>query len=380
MRLAPVGGSLVAVTPGVPHQPTTIEVIYPAHRGAIGMRGNHAPLSWDTTTAPTHSEGDRHVFVLDITEGETFDLKLVRGDEEWAHGRNYSVHAGDHLHLTPAFDRTECELLPRATLEHSGSTLTYQVLLPPSYGEQETKRYPVIYAQDGQALWTHSPDPYGVWRLEETLDHLLELAVVQELIVVAIDTSEDRLARLSPVPDPELGGGDGAAHLDAIVNGLKPRIDAELRTRASAECTCAMGSSMGGLFSFYAAWTRPDVFGKAICLSSSFWWANRHMIRSIKTAPVPRPVIYLDSGAALNPQEPAASAHDGFQHTRAMHRALDRVGYTPAELHKLTFPGQSHNAESWAARIALPLQLLFPAAVNGEPLARPALLETDAAA
>lgn len=355
-------------------RPTTIEVTYPPHRGAIGMRGNHAPLSWEHTTSPTFSEGDRHVFVLDIPEGETFDLKLVRGEEEWAQGRNYSVHAGDHLLLTPAFDRRTCELCPPATLVHGDTTLTYQVLLPPSYGEQESKRYPVLYAQDGQALWSHSPDPFGVWHLEETLDHLLDLAVIQEIIVVAIDTSQDRLARLSPVEDPEYGGGEGAAHLEAIVNGLKPHIDRELRTRTDRECTAAMGSSMGGLFSFYAAWTRPDVFGKAICLSSSFWWANRYMVRAVTEAPDPRPVIYLDSGAALNPDEPNPSAHDGFSHTRAMHRALERVGYTPSGLHRLTFPGQAHNASSWAARVALPLQLLFPAAVTGEALHEPATI------
>ena len=337
---------------------TRVEVIYPRHRGAIGMRGSHAPLSWDDTLAPQRSDGDRHVFELDIDEGVMLDLKLVRGEDDWAQGRNYSVHAGDHLLLEPAFDRTTCELRPPETLGELG----YQVLLPPSYGEQDSRRYPVIYAQDGQALWVSSPDPFGVWRLDETLDHLFDLAVIQELIVVAIDTSQHRLDRLGPVPDPEYGGGHAGAHLAAIVDTLKPHIDRTLRTSPGRDDTALMGSSMGGLFSFYAAWTRPDVFGKAICLSSSFWWAQRYMIRAVTEAPTPRPILYLDSGAALNPDEPNASAHDGFHHTRAMHRALGRAGYTAADLHRLTFPGQSHNAEAWATRVALPLQLLFPAA------------------
>ena len=76
-------------------------------------------------------------------------------------------------------------------------------------------------------------------------------------------------------PDSKYGGGRAAEHLEAITSVLKPRIDAELRTRVGREDTALIGSSLGGLFSFYAAWTRPDVFGKAICLSSSFWWANR---------------------------------------------------------------------------------------------------------
>lgn len=336
-------------------------MIYPRHRGAIGLRGSHAPLSWEATTAPQVSEGDRHVFELDVPEGVTLDLKLVRGEDEWAHGRNYVVHAGDHLHLEPAFDRTRCELLPPATVGEGERQLSYQVLLPPSYGEQEGKRYPVLYAQDGQALWASSPDPFGVWRLDEALDGLLDLAVIAELIVVAIDTSDRRLDRLGPVPDPTYGGGRAGEHLAAMIDVLKPQIDRELRTRAGREDTGIMGSSMGGLFAFYAAWTRPDVFGKAICLSSSFWWANRYMIREVQTAPSPRPEIYLDSGAALNPDEPNASAHDGFHHTRAMYRALGRAGFTHTELRRLTFLGHSHNAAAWAARIAIPLQLLFPA-------------------
>jgi predicted alpha/beta superfamily hydrolase len=270
------------------------------------------------------------------------------------------VHAGDHLLLEPAFDRTSCELRPPAQVGEGELQLTYQVLLPPSYGEQDTKRYPVLYAQDGQALWVSSPDPFGVWRLDETMDSLLDLAVIQDLIVVAIDTSERRLERLGPVPDPEYGGGHAEVHLRAMIDVLKPHIDHELRTLPDRENTGVMGSSMGGLFSFYAAWTRPDVFGKAICLSSSFWWAQRYMIRAVGEAPTPRPALYLDSGAAVNPEEPNASAHDGFHHTRAMHRALGRAGYTPAELHRLTFAGQSHNAAAWATRVAIPLQLLFP--------------------
>ena len=139
---------------------------------------------------------------------------------------------------------------------------------------------------------------------------------------------------------------------------LKPRIDAELRTRVGREDTALIGSSLGGLFSFYAAWNRPDVFGKAICLSSSFWWANRRMIREADVAPSPRPTIYLDSGVGLNPDAPS---QDGFQHTRSMQRALVRAGYTNGEdLHRLAFPGQVHSTAAWTARVAIPLQLLFP--------------------
>lgn len=307
---------------------------------------------------PTATLGDRSVFELSIPDGETVDIKLVRGNDEWAAGRNYSLHAGDHLRLEPAFERTKCELLDWRHVDAKPWGIRYQVLLPPSYNEQVSKRYPVLYAQDAQALWSSSNDPFGIWRLDHTIDQLLELAVMEELIVVAIETTYDRMAKLAPTRDKTYGGGRAGEHLDGITDVLKPRIDADFRTRAGREDTGLIGSSLGGLFSFFAAWNRPDVFGKAACLSSSFWWANRAMIRAVDYAPPPRPLIYLDSGVALHADE---ARQDGFHDTRSMHRALVRAGYTDGvDLHRLAFPGQHHSTGAWSARVAIPLQLLFP--------------------
>ncbi len=337
---------------------TLIEVVYPPDRGAIGIRGSRAPLSWTDTTHPTATLGDRRVFELSIPDGETVDVKLVRGNDEWAHGRNYTLHAGDHLRLEPAFEQSKSRILAPATIQGSPWDLRYQVLLPPSYDEQRDKHYPVLYAQDGQALWSSSSDPYGIWKLDVAIDQLIELAVMNELIVVGIDTSHARMDRLGPVRDRTYGGGQASRHLDMITDVLKPRIDADFRTRPGRDDTGLIGSSLGGLFSFYAAWNRPDVIGKAICLSSSFWWGNRSMIRAVDIAPVPPPMIYLDSGVALSPEE---VSQDGFDHTRSMHRALVRAGYTNGlDLHRLVFPGQVHSTAAWAARVAIPLQLLFP--------------------
>ncbi|AKT40109.1 alpha/beta hydrolase [Chondromyces crocatus] len=342
---------------------TVIEVTYPAHRGSIGLRGNREPLSWEHTTPPTSSEGDRHRFALQVLEGELLEFKLVRNGEEWAGGRDYVVHAGEQVHVEPYFDRHTATLLPAEELAMGDERLRFEVLLPPSYDEQDGKRYPVLYVLDGQALWSTSADPYGVWNLEKTLDHLFELNAIDEIIVVGIDTAERRLERLSPTPDPTHGGGGGEAHLKLLVEHLVPTINERFRTRPERENTALMGSSMGGLFSFYAAWTRPDVFGKAACLSSSFWWANREMIRRVQHAgtPDPRPFLYLDSGAAMCAFEKDPHVRDGFHHTRSMLRALLLQGYVAGtDLHRLAFTGQTHDANAWAARVAIPLQLLFP--------------------
>ena len=120
---------------------------------------------------------------------------------------------------------------------------------------------------------------------------------------------------------------------------------------------------MGGLFAFQAAWTRPDVFGAAICLSPSFWWADRFAIRAVQggVCPAPRPRIYLDSGAAASGLEADGSTRDGVHNTRAMYRAL--VGHcygVDDDLHLLSWAGHRHDSGSWAARVGVPLQLVFP--------------------
>ena len=142
-----------------------------------------------------------------------------------------------------------------------------------------------------------------------------------------------------------------------------PLVDRELRTLARPEERAILGASMGGLFSLYAVWTRPAVFGHAICFSSSFWWADRWLVHEVQgsVCPDPRPMIYLDSGATASPFAEDASLRDGQHHTRAMLRALVEQGYALGDdLHVLAFPGQPHSAPAWGARVAVPLQLIFP--------------------
>jgi predicted alpha/beta superfamily hydrolase len=345
--------------------PTVVQVTYPPERGAIGLRGNHAPLSWEHTMEPDEIDGERHLFRLFLEPGEIVELKLVRNEEDWASGRNYAVHGGETLDLYPCFDHDEPTFEPTDSIETPIGKLTFEVLLPPSYSEQTSKRYPVLYVLDGQSLWSHSEDPFGNWSLERTLGGLYELDAIEEVIVVGIHTAEDRMERMTPVPDPDHGGGQAPQMLEALVDGLRPLINERYRTLTGRESTAVMGSSMGGLFAFFAAWKRPDIFGKAACLSSSFWWANRWAIRAIQEEGTrePRPLLYLDSGASMSALERDANLRDGFQHTRSMLRNLLAGGYTlGTDLHRLVFAGQAHNAEAWSSRVALPLQLLFPPA------------------
>ncbi len=354
---------MVASTP----KKTTIVVRYPRRKGAVALRGNTSPLSWTENLGPARVAGDEHTFEFETPAG-LLEFKPFRENVGYSCGRDYAVQAGSMAIVEPYFERATCYRDERPGTLRSPQldrTLTYEVFLPPSYGELPEKRYPVLYAQDGQSLFSTSPDPLDgtSWRMDDSLNELYDLAAIEEILVVAIRTDEGRLEMLSPTADQELGGGQGPAYLAFLVDALKPAIDAAYRTLPDRANTGLIGASMGGLFSFFAAWTRPEVFGKAACLSASFWWDNRYMVRQVEgsSCPYPRPLLYLDSGAARSRFERDANLRDGYHHTLAMRHALVSHCYVPGEnVHTLAFAGMSHDNASWAARLAVPLQMLFP--------------------
>lgn len=343
----------------------TLVVRYPSARGRVALRGDTPPLDWHRDTAPSSVDGDVSTFRVYVPPGRTVEVKPHRTDGRWAAGRNLVLAPRDVIEVAPAFEREKGSLWPWHELPVPGAPpLRIRVFLPPGYEEHATSRHAVLYALDGQALWSDQQDPFGVWALDRALDELWALGAIDDLIVVSIDTGRDRLDRLGPVPDASHGGGHAAELLRAITDVLVPTVDRELRTIPEREHRALLGASMGGLFSFYAAWTRPEIFGAAICLSSSFWWADRHLVREVQrgTCPSPRPRIYLDSGATASPFQEDADLRDGQHHTRAMMRALVEHCFVPGDdLHVLAFPGQRHDSEAWGARVAIPLQLLFPA-------------------
>ncbi len=343
---------------------TILRARYPRSRGRVFLRGGSAGLDWVNNRAPDEIDGDESVFRLAIPHLDPVQVKLVREDGAWMMGRNSVIGHGDEVTLRPAFDRTSGELSSLRTIPLPwGGGLHIRVRLPLSYREQEDQRYAVLYCQDGQAVWSDGTDPFGTWGLDHVLDELVDIGALRDLIVVSIDTGEGRIERLSPVPDAGHGGGKAGDHLRGMIEILKPLIDVEYRTKPERESTALLGASLGGLFSMWAAWTRPDIFGGAICISPSLWWADRFMLKLVAegVCPAPRPNLYIDSGAAASSGESDASTRDGVHNARAIYRMLREHCYELGDdLSLLSWTGHHHDARSWAGRVSVPLQLFFP--------------------
>jgi len=142
------------------------------------------------------------------------------------------------------------------------------IYLPKNY-EASSKKYPVIYMHDAQNLFDKKTSYVGEWNVDETLDSLQA-----QVIVVGIEHgNEKRMDELTPYPNEKYGGGKANDYLEFITRTLKPHIDKTYRTKTNAKNTAIMGSSLGGLVSFYAVLTYPKIFGKAGVFSPSFWFS-----------------------------------------------------------------------------------------------------------
>lgn len=233
---------------------------------------------------------------------------------------------------------------------HAGFTSKFQikprtiiVWLPPSY-EKSSKNYPVLYMHDGQNILDPKTSFAGFdWRIDETLTKLIKRNIVEEIIVVGIYNTSDRLEEYSDTLK-------GHNYRRFISEELKPFIDDTYRTLPDRENTAVMGSSMGGLCSLLTILNHSSVFSKAACISSSFYYNGDSAFRAIQNIiTVKRSVkIYLDSG------------DDGRMDAQRMFAVLTSKGFKIGEdLDYFYDKGAVHSEIAWANRLERPLKFFF---------------------
>lgn len=230
------------------------------------------------------------------------------------------------------------------------------VYLPPDYGAT-TRDYPVLYMHDGQNVFDAATSFAGEWKVDETLNQLYAQGD-SGIIVVAIDNGGvNRIDEYSPWVNPQYGGGEGDEYVDFIVQTLKPYIDQKFRTKSGRKYTGIMGSSMGGLISFYAALEYDDVFSRAGIFSPSLWFSNQTFTfaqNHIKQFPTR---LYFLMGG----QEGASAIQD----MQSMVQLLEGKGYGSGEIIGKVTPGGTHSEGFWASEFGEAYQWLFSSAPLG---------------
>lgn len=175
------------------------------------------------------------------------------------------------------------------------------VHLPKDY-DNSAEYYPVLYMHDGQNLFDDQTAYHKrSWRIIEELERNEQW--FNTLIIVGIESDIDRNDELIPYPfrlkeDGPLYGGRAIHYLDFIVETVKPLIDKRFRTMKDPSNTALMGSSFGGVNSFYAALQYSHVFHRFGCLSNAFHYGFYNPLKELLQRSDLSTVIklYLDFG------------------------------------------------------------------------------------
>jgi enterochelin esterase-like enzyme len=242
------------------------------------------------------------------------------------------------------------------------ATRTVRVWTPPSL--RRGTRCDVLYLNDGQNLFGDGdPDSGGGgWRVDQTAARLIADGTIAPLIVVGIDNAGDRARGIDylPVPDPfeehpEPSGAD--RYLSFVIDELIPWVNARYPTLVGPAHTGFGGSSYGAASAFYAALSRPGVFGRLLLESPSLGVGNAVMLERAKTFHAwPQ---RIDVGIGELEGRGRAGAARGNSAVDTLSDLLTADGLGPDRVRVVVQEGGRHNEESWAVRFPDALAFLF---------------------
>lgn len=230
------------------------------------------------------------------------------------------------------------------------------VIYVPDDFESSHKRYPVLIINDGQNAFFDEESYMGVsWRM---LDSVESMNV--DVIMVAIPCNFEPLKREDEygpwVIDKDIAreftterkiGGEGKRYVSFLVKQLKPYLDRELPT--DPDDYGIVGSSMGGLISFYAMLRYPRIFKRCAILSTAFWIYEKQFRNMIRFSRIRNNSLYMDVGG----EEGDSRYIPSNEHIKkALHGKIRHFEYH-------YFAYDDHSEASWSKRVPYFLKMFY---------------------
>ena len=324
----------------------TLRVAYPAGHGEIVLRTGQ---DWERDIAPVNVSDDGQTSTFSLSADQPFlyfkPCLIQNGEHHWAVGPNMLALMGepDVRIAHPYFKSAEHgQFSPLIEFPSSilGRTHQLRVYLPPGYHENTLATFPVAFMQDGQNLFFPDEAFLGhEWQVDETSRTLRAMRAVEDCIIVGVH-SGDRMAEYTS-PGYE-------AYARSLAEEIVPEAQQRLRIGDDRRSRSVWGSSLGGVVSFYTVWQHADVFGGAVCMSSTFSHRD-NLIDRVLSEPARDVGFYLDSGWP----------GDNYEVTVGMAMALVSRGWRyGVNLLHFSFPLAEHDEAAWGMRLHLPMQLL----------------------
>ena len=339
----------------------TLRVSYPAGEARLTLRTEQ---DWNADIEPLEVSADRSSWTFRVRADQPFlyfKPCLVRdGHVHWSVGPNNLLLMSEDdrrvcypFFLSPAHGRFSGIIdFPSTMLGRSHRLRAY---LPPGYDENTLASYPAVYMQDGQNLFFPDEAFLGQeWDVDQTSQTLRAMSAIEDVVIIGIHSDDRMRDYTEPGFEPY-----GRSLAEEIV----PAVERRLRVGIHRRQRSVWGSSLGGVVSFHTVWQHPDVFGAAVCMSSTFSHRNT-LIDRVLEEPARDVGFYLDSGWP----------GDNYEVTMAMAAALVSRGWRYGHnLLHLCFPGAEHNEAAWGMRLHLPLQFLNGAVARASRLHAPVL-------
>lgn len=163
--------------------------------------------------------------------------------------------------------------------ETLGRTYDIYVKTPSNYSSDAaaTKRYPVIYLNDGPYTFQVAS---GATHLPMNMDKLEQALMVGISFAQGENGMDSRVRDLTPTEDKSwkrYKTGGGPAYLEFIEKEVIPFV--ENHYRADPARRTLAGQSLGGSFGIWVLLTRPELFESYILTSSSLWFHDRNIFK-----------------------------------------------------------------------------------------------------
>jgi S-formylglutathione hydrolase FrmB len=372
----------------------TIRVTVPESTGTVYLAGSLPELGpWRPDGRALEGAGRERIARITAPRGTTLEYKFTLGtwDRE-ALGPTGAVPPNNRLvidgdvaavHEITSFKRPVRDYMadwkgsgvlgrliywPDVRSAFLGPTRAVEIWLPPGYDSSTSTRYPVLYMHDGQNLFDPRIANTGVdWGADEAVMRLVQQGTIPPVIVVGVWSTAERGVEYSPwhrAPD----------YARFLIEELMPRVNAEFRTLTGPKHTAVMGSSMGGLLSFYLVTHHPEAFGACGCESTHFPLSEAVVAQVFQGVtpvqhPDTTPYIIRDIAAGLKIPRGARYRFDygslgldsAYGPTHEAVRAwLLRQGLVEGKDFVVRrYEGATHNEASWRARLTDPLTFLF---------------------
>ncbi|USN98856.1 MAG: hypothetical protein H6810_11960 [Phycisphaeraceae bacterium] len=247
----------------------------------------------------------------------------------------------------------------------NGTMRDLLVWLPPGYGDNPDRAYPVLYMMDGQNLFQKPETAPAEWHMDEIAQRMIQQGRVEPFIIVGVPhAGESRTEEYIP---PTSAGGQifgktphADEQVDWLIREVMPRVERAFRIEAGPDHTGVGGSSAGGAFALYAAIERPDVFGLVLAESPALQldMIGLDEVKMYADASTLPSKVYLGMGGAEDIPNSGFYSKDTRRHIDAVKKLADELEGR-AKVRLEIVENQGHNELAWAKRLPFALEFLF---------------------